>query len=177
MVVIPRRPTSLLIALAIATGGCSDDGGGGTAAPSGLVMRDESPIYARDVDVVPETVDNSGGTITQCTVSPPLPAGLSLDPRDCTIRGTPTEVSHATVYTLTATNGAGSTTTRVEIEVKETQIAPDGLDYLDRAVIYVTGTPITPNKPIGTGGEITQYSVSPALPAGLTIDPQTGIIT
>lgn len=168
---------SLLSALAIGVTGCSDGGGGAPALPAGLVMRDEAPVYAVNVAVVPETVETSGGAVTQCSVSPPLPKGLNLDPKTCTISGTPTEASHATVYTVTATNAAGSTTTRVEIEVKDAPIAPDGLDYLDRSVIYVTDAPITPNKPISTGGEITQYSVSPALPAGLAIDPQTGIIT
>lgn len=175
---------TLLMSLAITVTGCSNGGGGnggGTsnalAPPAGLVERDESPIYAVAVPIVPDTVSNSGGAISQCAVSPPLPQGLSLDPQNCTISGTPTGISHATVYTVTASNAAGSTTTRVEIEVKDAPIAPDGLDYLDRSVIYPTNAPITPNTPISTGGEITQYSVSPALPAGLAIDPQTGVIS
>src|SRR6185295_1402251 len=65
----------------------------------------------------------------------------------------------------------------LELEVKATAVAPDTLDYLDSSIIYVTGMAITPNTPIASGGEITQYSVSPALPAGLVLDPQTGIIT
>lgn len=179
-----RWLATLLMPLAIAVAGCSNGGGSGgggntnaLAPPAGLVERDESPIYAVGVPVVPETVSNSGGAISQCTVSPPLPPGLSLDPQNCTISGTPAGISHATVYTVTASNAAGSTTTRVEIEIKDTPIAPDGLDYLDRSIVYPTNAPITPNTPISTGGEITQYSVSPALPAGLAIDPQTGIIS
>ncbi|SDD45768.1 Galactose oxidase, central domain [Cupriavidus sp. YR651] len=169
----------LLMPLAIAVTGCGNSDGGDTtlAPPAGLVERDESPIYAAGVPIVPETTSNSGGAISQCTVSPPLPPGLSLDPQNCTISGTPTGVSHATVYTITGGNAAGSASTRVEIEVKDVPVAPDGLDYLDRSVIYPTNAPITPNTPISTGGEITQYSVSPALPAGLAIDPQTGIIS
>ncbi|WP_244223028.1 Ig domain-containing protein [Cupriavidus lacunae] len=158
-------------ALAIILTGCSNGGSGSSttnapAPPAGLVERDESPIYAVGVPVVPETVSNSGGAISQCAVSPPLPPGLSLDPQNCTISGTPTGVSHASVYTVTGSNAAGSTTTRIEIEVKDAPIAPDGLDYLDRSVIYLTNAPITPNMPISTGGEITQYSVSPALTRG-----------
>ncbi|PLP99410.1 kelch repeat-containing protein [Cupriavidus pauculus] len=174
----------LLMPLAIILTGCSnggsDSGGSTTNAltpPAGLVERDESPIYAIGVPIVAETVSNSGGAISQCTVSPPLPPGLSLNPQNCTISGTPTGSSHAMVYTLTASNAAGSTTTRVEIEVKDVPIAPDGLDYLDRSIIYPINASITPNTPISTGGEITQYSVSPAFPAGLAIDTQTGIIT
>ncbi|AVA34317.1 N-acetylneuraminic acid mutarotase [Cupriavidus metallidurans] len=179
-----RWLATLLMSLPIVLTGCGNGGGdsGGNTTnaltpPAGLVERDESPIYAVGVPVAPETVSNSGGAISQCTVSPPLPPGLSLDPQSCTISGTPTGDSHATVYTITASNAAGSSTTRVEIEVKDVPIAPDGLDYLDRSVIYPANAPITPNTPISTGGEITQYSVSPALPAGLAIDPQTGVIT
>jgi hypothetical protein len=179
-----RWLATLLVSLPIVLTGCGNggsDSGGSTinvlTSPAGLVERDESPIYAVGVPVVPDTVSHSGGAISQCTVSPPLPPGLTLDPQSCTISGTPTGDSHATVYTITASNAAGSSTTRVEIEVKDVPIAPDGLDYLDRSVIYPTNASITPNTPISTGGEITQYSVSPALPAGLAMDPQTGIIT
>nr|WP_315594967.1 kelch repeat-containing protein [uncultured Cupriavidus sp.] len=179
-----RCLATLLMPLAIVLAGCgngSSDSGGSTTnvvtAPAGLVERDESPIYAVGVPIVADTVSNSGGAIAQCTVSPPLPPGLNLNPQDCTISGTPTGSTHATVYTITASNAAGSTTTRVEIEVKDVPIAPDGLDYLDRSIIYPINASITPNTPISTGGEITQYSVSPALPAGLVFDSQTGVIT
>ncbi|MEJ8815899.1 kelch repeat-containing protein [Variovorax ureilyticus] len=173
---------TVLVPLATTLTGCSGGGSndivsGSPTPPAGLVERDESPIYAVGVPVVPDTVSNSGGAITQCSVSPPLPSGLSLDPQNCTISGTPAGVSHATVYTVTASNAAGSTTTRVEIEVKDAPIAPDGLDYLDRSIVYPANATITPNTPISTGGEITHYSVSPVLPAGLAIDPQTGVIT
>jgi len=180
-----QRWLATVLVLLVMVAGCSNGGnGGGTpttnttlAPPAGLVERDESPIYAVGSTIVPETISNSGGAIAQCTVSPPLAPGLTLDPQTCTITGTPTDPSHATVYTITASNAAGSATTRVEIEVKDAPIPPDGLDYLHRSVVYVVNTPITPNMSIATGGEITQYSVSPALPAGLVIDPQTGVIT
>ncbi len=156
----------LLVPL-VMVAGCSNGGnGGGTpttdttlAPPAGLVERDESPIYAVGITIVPETISNSGGAIAQCTVSPPLAPGLTLDPQTCTITGTPTDPSHATVYTITASNAAGSATTRVEIEVKDAPIPPDGLDYLHRSVVYVANTPITPNisagrEPAALGGAV-----------------------
>ncbi|MBC8752770.1 hypothetical protein OKW42_003462 [Paraburkholderia sp. WC7.3d] len=76
---------------------------------------------------LPDTPSSSGGTITQYSVSPPLPAGLSLNSRTGAITGTPTAVSNATIYTITGTKAAGSTTTLVEIEVKATDVAPDSL--------------------------------------------------
>ncbi|EIM95089.1 kelch repeat-containing protein [Paraburkholderia hospita] len=174
-----RCVTGFLVSLVTLAAGCHGSGSNGvtSAPPAGLAERDSSVVYAQGIAIVPNMLSNSGGAITQCSVSPPLSAGLVLDPQTCAISGTPTAVSNDTVYTVTGSNASGSASTRVEIEVKDAPIAPDGLDYLDRSVIYPTNAPITPNTPISTGGEITQYSVSPALPAGLAIDPQTGIIT
>ena len=156
--------------------GCSG-GGSGDSPPAGLALRDASVVYAQGQEIVPNTPTSSGGHITLYSVSPPLPAGLSLDPQTGAITGTPTDLSHATVFTVTGTNAAGMVTSRVQIEIKATVVAPDTLDYLDSSIIYVTGMAITPNTPIASGGEITQYSVSPALPAGLVLDPRTGVIT
>lgn len=108
---------------------------------------------------------------------PPLPAGLVLDPQTCAITGTPTTVSEATIYTVTGSNAAGSDSTRLEIEVKDTTAPPETLGYLDSSVVYPVDQPITPDTPITTGGEITQCSVSPPLPPGLVLNPQTCEIT
>ncbi|WP_083860213.1 kelch repeat-containing protein [Cupriavidus sp. BIS7] len=169
----------LLVPLALLAAGCHGGGGNGptSTAPAGLHERESSVVYAEGTEIIPDTVSSSGGPITQCSVSPPLPAGLVLDPQTCAITGTPTTTAKATLYTITACNATGCASTGLELEVKATAIAPDTLSYLDSSVIYVANAPITPNTPITTGGEITQYSVSPALPAGLTLDPQTGIIT
>jgi len=172
-----RCLTGLLMLLALLSAGCSDGGGSGAVPPTGLTLRDASVVYPEGQEIIPNAPSSSGGSITRYSVSPPLPAGLSLDPQTGAITGTPTTLSHATVYTVTGTNAAGSTITRLELEVKATAIAPDTLSYLDSSIIYVTNAAITPNTSIASGGEITQYSVSPALPAGLVLDPQTGIIT
>lgn len=51
------------------------------------------------------------------TVSPALPAGLTLNSSTGTISGTPTAISASTVYTVTATNAYGSTTAQVTLAV------------------------------------------------------------
>ena len=171
--------TGLLLLVAMLAAGCHGGGDNSmsSVAPAGLTERDAAVVYATGTEIIPDTLRNSGGATTQCSVSPPLPAGLVLDPQTCAITGTPTTVTNDTIYTVTGSNAAGSESTRVEIEVKADVIAPEGLTYLDTSIIYVADAPITPNTPIATGGEITQYSVSPALSAGLSLDPQTGIIT
>ena len=44
---------------------------------------------------------------------------------------------------------------------------PSALNYTTSTAVYTKGTPITPNSPTSSGGAVTSYSVSPALPAGL----------
>ncbi|NND80882.1 MAG: hypothetical protein HKN50_00495 [Gammaproteobacteria bacterium] len=65
--------------------------------------------------------NNGGGILSDCTVSPPLPAGLSVsvsaNGATCRISGTPTETVAAASYTITATNASGSDQATIMIEV------------------------------------------------------------
>lgn len=55
--------------------------------------------------------------------------------------------------------------------------APDGLAYSDASIVYVQNQAIAANRPNVAGSSPVRYSVAPALPAGLEIDPQSGFIT
>jgi hypothetical protein len=55
--------------------------------------------------------------VTSYSVSPALPAGLSLDTASGVISGTPTSVTAKASHTVTATNSGGSTTATVSIVV------------------------------------------------------------
>lgn len=55
--------------------------------------------------------------------------------------------------------------------------APAGLTYTSSLAVYTVGTRISANSPSSSGGAVTSYRVSPALPAGLNLDPATGVIT
>ena len=109
------------------------------------------------------------------SVSPALPAGLTLSTSTGVITGTPTVVTTTTSYTVTASNSAGSATASLSITVNDA--APAGLGYTNGTTDYTVGTPIAANAPTSTGGAVTEYGVSPALPAGLSMDDTTGIIT
>ena len=178
---IGRVVTAVLLLAAMLAASCGHDdevsNNTPVSAPAGLTERDVAVVYAQGTEIVPNTLSSSGGPITACSVSPPLPAGLLLDPHTCAITGTPNGVSPDTIYTIDASNAAGSESIKVEIEVKPEAVAPESLSYLNTTVIYTTNAPIIPDTPIATGGEIIQYSISPALPAGLHFDPQTGIIS
>jgi N-acetylneuraminic acid mutarotase len=159
--------------------------GGSTAAtltitvnaqpPTNLAYPDNAPVYTRGVAITPDVPTNGGGTVVSYSVSPLLPTGLLLDPNSGVISGTPSVVSAATPYTVTATNTGGSTTATVTIAVREPP--PAALVYATNPTQYSVGVPIQPDVPSNGGGIITSYSVSPALPDGLSFDPLTGIIS
>jgi hypothetical protein len=165
-------------------GGCGGGGGGSDSntpsnqnAPAGLIYRQGAVVYPLGEAIVPNTPSTSGGTITQFSVTPALPAGLSLDPTSGIISGTPTAVKPATIYSITGSNNAGLIIIGLQLEVREKTIAPASLNYLNASVNYPIGDVIEPNTPIATGGAITRFSVTPALPAGLSLNPNTGVIS
>ena len=49
--------------------------------------------------------------------------------------------------------------------------------YQDEDVVYGRGFPITDNVPTVTGGVPTNFSITPALYTGLSLDPSTGVIS
>jgi hypothetical protein len=88
------------------------------AAPSALSYTGSPFTYTVGTAITPIAAPtNSGGAPTSYSVSPTLPAGLSLSTTTGAITGTPTVTSAATTYTVTATNGFGSTTATLDITV------------------------------------------------------------
>jgi alpha-amylase len=85
-------------------------------APSTLQTA-YSTTFSKDVAITPITVVNEGSTAT-CTATG-MPAGLAIDANTCTISGTPTSVQSATVLTVTMTNGAGSASLAITVEVTQ----------------------------------------------------------
>lgn len=154
---------------------CSN--GDDAQAPAGLSYAMTSAVYEAGEPIVPNRPSVSGGAVERYTVAPPLPDGLALDGTTGVIAGTPRSVSAPTLYVVTATNGGGSATARVQIEVRDTPAAPAGLAYREPAVTYTVGAPIAANTPTSSGGPIAAYRIAPALPAGLAFDTQTGAIT
>ena len=56
-------------------------------------------------------------------------------------------------------------------------VQPPSLSYNAISAVYTVGVGIAPNIPVNTGGVITAFRVNPALPAGLSLSPTTGIIS
>ncbi len=90
-------------------------------APTGLSYSANGPLtYCAGVPIPPNNASTTGGsTPTGYSVSPALPAGLSLNTTTGQITGTPstTAVVPATNYTITASNSCGSTTRVLNIAI------------------------------------------------------------
>lgn len=54
--------------------------------------------------------------------------------------------------------------------------APSGLVYPTNPVVTTVGNALAPDTPSNAGGAVASYAVQPALPAGLALDPDTGVI-
>ncbi|ACG74587.1 Ig family protein [Anaeromyxobacter sp. K] len=55
--------------------------------------------------------------------------------------------------------------------------APAGLAYSENPAVYLLSNAIEPNVPSSRGGPVTSYAVWPPLPAGLTLDRSSGVIS
>lgn len=126
-----------------------------------------------------QTLQAAGGTAPlKWAVTPSLPAGLTLDADTGTLSGTPTAPSQKE-YTFTVTDSAkpaASTSAKFTLEIKP---AAAGLKITTTAVPDgAAGTPYPPTALRAAGGTPPlRWSVSPALPAGLNLDPNTGAIS
>lgn len=120
----------------------------------------------------------SGGEPDTCTISPSLPAGLTIDNATGVISGTPTVTVAAKDYTITATNTAGSTTSALRFEV---DIDPPKYRYNGTVGTLFTLTKDVTNLnafPVKIGGpDATLFFQAASLPAGLTYDASNGRIS
>ncbi len=114
------------------------------------------------------------GPIASCAISPALPLGYVIDSSTCVISGTPTLVTSATTYTITASNSTGIGMTTLKVA----SIAPI-ITYPVTTASYLVGAMISDNTPLSVGGPNTQFSISPNLTAntGLIFDTLTGMIS
>src|SRR6185369_16196797 len=145
--------------------------------PSGLTYSQPNAVYPTAQPITPNTPSASGGAITAYSVAPALPQGLSLDSTTGVISGTPVLETRATLYTVTGSNARGSTTATLTLQVVIPVPPPSDLAYAQPFAVYTAGQAITPNLPTNAGGPITDYTVSPALPAGLSLNMGTGAIS
>jgi Putative Ig domain len=177
--IIMLRFIGSVTGLALLMVGCGGGGGGGTSgggtggtmsAPSGLQYGgDIVAEVGNPYGPYPPTVT---GTVTTYTVSPVLPAGLTLDPSTGAISGTPLKGAPETTYTITASNEAGATTIALKVAIL---VPPTALTYAGPVTLRV-GTALTPVVP-SFSGDADLFFPTLGLPPGLGLDPNTGILS
>ena len=121
--------------------------------PSSLTYSPNSFTLTKGTAMTTVTPTVSGGPVTSWTVSPSLPAGLSLDSSTGAISGTPTAVTSSATYTVTASTTGGSTTADVTIVVND--VVPSSLTYSPNSFTLTKGTAMTTVTPTANGGPVT----------------------
>lgn len=145
--------------------------------PPEAISYDGFPAVLRPGAAVLQAPTVAGGAAPctlRWTVEPSLPPMLTLDAGTGAVTGRPwagVEVEER-AYKITASNERGAVETTVTFAIKVG--APEDLSY--EAGPCVVGMAVL-WWPKVSGGEPTSYSVRPALPKGLTIDPVTGAIS
>ncbi|MDA8765692.1 putative Ig domain-containing protein, partial [Candidatus Poseidoniales archaeon] len=137
----------------------------------GIVYQDTTNDNIRDVSI------DSSANVYGYSVSPDLPAGLSLDIATGEISGTPTALSTNTTYTITVRNSGGTNTTTITIVVNDQvptiAYSPNDLDLTNN-----TASSDLPLSPTITGsGTITSWAISPSVPSGLVFSASTGVLS
>jgi hypothetical protein len=166
----------LLVGIVLLAGTACSGSGTPPAPPAGLTYSQNPAVYTLGSPITPNTPTSTGGAVASYTVAPALPPGMSLNSVTGVIGGTPTAIAALANYTITASNSVGSTTAIVAITVTNLT-APSALVYSTNPAVYPAGIAMTPNTPTSSGGAVTSYAVSPALPTGLSMNPATGVIS
>lgn len=146
-----------------------------------VIMGTESALiyqgnpYALSINmpyyIAPKLPENFDG---RCDVNPSLPSGLSLDSRTCAVVGTPTSLSNSSEYLVSATSAMGTSSTRLTLAVL---YQPPSLNFPSSSYFFTKGSVISPVVASNSGGSIVSCEVAPSLPAGLTINPLSCMIS
>ena len=190
--VVSGTPTQI-ISVTTFTVSATNAGGTGTRSIT-IAVEPRSPVitsYAVTAATYPKGVaiaDNTptldmaaGDAPTGYTIAPDLPAGLAIHGTTGDISGTPTQTIAATTFTVTASNAGTETisgTSSIDITITVYEDSRPILNsYSVNPVTCFNGDAIDTNSPTVTGGAASSFSVSPSLPAGLTLSTSTGVIT
>jgi Putative Ig domain len=167
-----RITVSLMLTLA----GCGVDHLPSSQTPQGPPASEIQLAYdtpqlltiGQPAKIVPYLADIAD---SQVIIDPPLPDGLTYDTTSGIISGVPTKVTPATSYTIGINNevaGRGHAVLVIEVN--------DGPLFYSTPIVAQLGVALTPVTPRGTA-TLTNFSVSPVLPVGVTIDVATGVIS
>lgn len=135
--------------------------------PDGWVLRKGAAMTA----VMP--VVNTLADL-EFTVAPDLPAGITLDAQTGRISGVPTHLQGPSNHTIWANHSGGSTSTMVDFAVIDFPVS--GLMWAEMDLVLTKGEAMVPMAAQYTGGEPLSFEVDPPMPAGISLDGETGRI-
>lgn len=113
------------------------------------------------------------GWPTIWAVDPPFPKGMIFDESSGQISGSPEQPAGEISYVVTASNEAGGTSAVLTFGI--TAPRPSGLSYPTAGNDYLVGHQML-LEPALESGVCATFIIEPTLPAGLLIDPSTGVI-
>jgi hypothetical protein len=116
----------------------------------------------------------------QFTVSPELPANLSLDPDNGVISGTPQAAAGSQSYLISATDAGGTGTYTLTLGVLASTpvtLSYHGTGAVSTAVGAAMSLALPATPAAVTGGTAEGFGVSPALPSGLTLNAASGLVS
>ncbi|MFZ9048746.1 MAG: glycine-rich domain-containing protein, partial [Poseidonia sp.] len=146
----------------------------GTATDAGVVYYLNETVNVAMTAFTP-TTSPDGATYA---VHPSLPTGLSVNSTGV-ISGTPTQITSGanyTVYANSTVDGVNfSATAALNITIND--VVPNALGYAPENMTLEKGTAMTTNTPSVSGGAVTSWEISPALPTGLSFSTSTGAIS
>ncbi|HAO99540.1 MAG TPA: hypothetical protein DCQ83_05800, partial [Fibrobacteres bacterium] len=143
--------------------------------PVGLTYTTNPAVYAGGTAITANAPHFTSGGAGTWTVSPALPAGLTLNASTGVISGTPTSATSAANYLVTASNNLGTDTETVNITVNA--VAPSSLTYATTAYLMGVNRADSSSTPTVNAGGLTVTYTSDPLPAGLSLNSSTGRIT
>ncbi len=155
--------------------------GGTTTASVSITVNDPPPVisYANTPYVLTMgtaatiTPTVTGVAPASWSVDRALPAGLTISATTGVISGTPSAIGASANYVVTATSPGGNSTATLALAVNA---SPPVIAYFGSSFALPTGVPFN-LVPSSTGGAVVNWSVNPALPAGLAINGATGAIS
>jgi len=157
-----------------------------TAQATSVSSQSTAPAFTLDstIEIVQQCADlvgyrvlTTGGAADRYTITPQPPKGLIFNTTSGLLTGQPEAVTATTLYAITGINSIGSLTRYFTLTV--TQPTATGLYPTCQKVVGTVGTPLTPTTKYYDMGITTEYNftITPALPAGLKIDELTGVIS
>ncbi|MDZ4724616.1 MAG: Ig domain-containing protein [Leptospira sp.] len=169
----PQQKTTYTVTATIgnSTGTATIDMTINASAPSYLSSVYGS--YVVGVSVSGSSIYKTGCFPCTFSISPSLPSGLTINTSTGAISGTPTATQSSTSYTITASNTAGNlsnTSNSIEITTARINYASSFLYYPVNTAISITPTTVTATT-------LTYSLTSGTLPAGISLNTTTGVIS